>query len=309
MLKKLSLPAVVAMSVAGVAFAEPPVQAPREVNQEKSFKVEEQQVHQRANSGQQTGQPVRTQTTVPSQNAQPGVVVTDRQDAQHQGEHLNQHVADCLLLHNQEEINLAKYASEQSKDQRTKDFAAMLIRDHEAWGQKLTQFAGHDHSAAARATTSVQGQQALPVQTPADRRETREELREQGVTNRQARDVVREARDANGKVITGERVEHRAAYAGSAAGDQMYQIARDAVNNCEKLTRAQLSKEQGADFDKAFVGMQIGAHIGMLAQLQAVEPHVTGDLQQVVRDGITATQQHMAKAESLMKELKTEQKR
>ncbi|HWL11048.1 MAG TPA: DUF4142 domain-containing protein [Planctomicrobium sp.] len=294
MLKDVSFHALALAMLAGVATAAEPVQAPREVNQEKT---------------QIQVQPGTRQPGV----QQPGVQIEKRRDHVDSNRQatssLEQHVANCLALQNQEEINLARFAMERTQNPKVKEFAEMMIRDHEALNQRLQPFGNHRETASAETRTFSTENERLPVTTPAERREARQELREQGVAPRDAREIVRDGTQQGGAVITGQQpaVQHRTGFRGDQAdlGDRLYQIAKEAHKNCEQMTRDELSKENGADFDKAYLGSQIGAHIGMLAHLKACQSQVSGELQQVLKDATQTAEQHKQHAEQLKKELKT----
>jgi predicted outer membrane protein len=86
-------------------------------------------------------------------------------------------------------------------------------------------------------------------------------------------------------------------------GSQLLQIQLQAAKNCVDMTKKELSQAQGSNFDKAYVGQQIGAHIHMLASLQAAEPYVRGDFKQVVQQGIEITQKHLDEARNICRDL------
>ncbi|WP_437228560.1 DUF4142 domain-containing protein [Planctomicrobium sp. SH661] len=289
MLKTSLMSAVAALSLA--SFAQAQVQAPREVNQEQGRGAQEKQVEERAGNRviDRTGvingarrdaaNPNNANTTNRVNPGQPGVVVGERGD---HAQILNGQLADCILLHNQEEINLAKFAMEHSQNQKVKDFAQKLITDHQAFGDKLQQFAHHHNQRTTDAAAApLTSQNERPAAAP----------------------VVTQTRD-------GERTEVRVGFAGNqkSTDETWYQIEKQSVQNCEQMTRDMLSKEKGAEFDKCFIGSQIGAHMGMIAHLKAAQQHVSGDFQQVLQDGLQHSQQHLDQAEALKGELMANQK-
>ena len=64
-----------------------------------------------------------------------------------------------------------------------------------------------------------------------------------------------------------------------------------------------LSKKDGAEFDKCFVGMQITKHAAMHSKLVVLQRHTSDELQQIVSEGIQTTAKHMKAAETLMTKL------
>ncbi len=275
MLKNVSLSATVAFLVAGIATAAPPTQAPRETSQ-----------------GKEARQPMEVQ----AQPARPlATAVAQRNESL-----LEHHIARCMTLTNQEQINLSRFAAEHAQHPQVKEFVETLIRDHQNLNQRLQKFAAEQPM-----ETAATERKDIPMRTPAERREVREELRNQGESKRETREAVREALQAGAETAK-DRIEHATGYRGPSAAfeEQLYDIAKDAHKNCEQMTRDELSKHKGADFDRAFVGCQIGGHIAMLAHLKAVQSHTSGELQQIVKDAEMAVAQHKQRAEKLMSELK-----
>lgn len=286
MLRNVSFQTLALMLATGVAVAAEPAQAPTRGNQGTT------QPQVRPAAPMQPG--------AQQQQVRPGER-REQVEANRQEHHasLDVHIASCLSLANQEEVNLARFALERAHDPRVKEFAERMIRDHEALNQKLHPYTGHRIPAVTATPTFKSDGERQPAATPADRREARQELREQGATPREVREIVRDA--------TQRPMEQRTGYRGDDASvsDQLFQIAKEAHKNCEQMVREELSKEKGADFDKAFVGTQVGAHIGMLAHLKAAQPHVSGELQQIMKEATQSAEQHKQQADQLMKELKT----
>jgi predicted outer membrane protein len=189
-------------------------------------------------------------------------------------------VADCILLGTQEEIAVAQLAASKSQNPEVKQFAQMMVRDHQQSAEKLRKFALHD----VGTLTPSRGVAATD-------RGTADPANREG----------RPSRDARAEQPG--RVERQAGFAAGSLNEELYQIERKAAQECLRLTQECLNKEQGEDFDKAFIGQQIGMHIGMLAKLTASEQHVSPELRQVVREGIQSCQKHKDQAEQLMKNL------
>jgi predicted outer membrane protein len=91
-----------------------------------------------------------------------------------------------------------------------------------------------------------------------------------------------------------------------AASDPAVAMLLQIKNECLKLTQKELSQYQGAEFDKAFVGQQLGAHLGMLAQLRGSKSFASPELQKVIDEGEKMTTMHMDAAKKLMDQIKDE---
>jgi putative membrane protein len=84
---------------------------------------------------------------------------------------------------------------------------------------------------------------------------------------------------------------------------QLVAIDRKISEKCGQMTRAKLEEAPEAEFDKCFVGSQVGAHVHMLAALEVIADQANGELQQVAQDALPTVKQHLEHAETLMKEL------
>jgi predicted outer membrane protein len=73
------------------------------------------------------------------------------------------------------------------------------------------------------------------------------------------------------------------------------------------LTQRELERHQGADFDRAYIGQEIVAHLGMLAELQTIRNYAGGEFRTVVDQGIQTTQRHLEHARQIMQQLNTQQ--
>ena len=77
-------------------------------------------------------------------------------------------------------------------------------------------------------------------------------------------------------------------------------------SECLSLTQEELQDHEGAEFDKAYVGQQLGAHIAMLAELRGSKSFASPELQQPIDEGEKMTKAHMEKAKVIMSQLKDE---
>jgi len=81
------------------------------------------------------------------------------------------------------------------------------------------------------------------------------------------------------------------------------QIDRQVIDRKTQMTREELQQKQGAEFDKAFVGTTIPAHVHMIAQLEVIERQGQGQLAQIAQQARPITQQHLEHAKQLMRQL------
>lgn len=91
--------------------------------------------------------------------------------------------------------------------------------------------------------------------------------------------------------------------AGAASVDQILQLHQQAAQECLQLTKSMMQEKQGAEFDKAFAGMQVGAHVGMLAKLKASEQQASGELATLIQESQQIVKNHLDEAKQLCKQL------
>lgn len=198
---------------------------------------------------------------------------------------MNAQLADCFLIQNREEIELARFAVDHAKDERVKKFAQTMILDHEAFRDKLKGFAGHSDQILGQqtspATTNLTPIVPLPTDTPTFRLE---------------------GKRGNRIDVTASKVP-----SGSISED-WFQMELNAAQKCRKMSQESLGKLSGIQFDRAYMGSQMGMHIGLLSKLQAADEFATGDLHQVLHDAQTTVDQHRTHAEELYHDLMAEVK-
>ncbi|BBO31587.1 DUF4142 domain-containing protein [Lacipirellula parvula] len=74
-------------------------------------------------------------------------------------------------------------------------------------------------------------------------------------------------------------------------------------SECLSLTEKELGQYKGAEFDQAFIGQQLGAHVGMLAHLRGSNSFASPELQKLIAEGEKMTTMHMSEAKKIMEQL------
>lgn len=173
-----------------------------------------------------------------------------------QSANLDQHIAACALLTNQEQVALAKFAAEKADHADVKKFAEMLIEEHQQAISKI--------------------EQASP------------QLASLKLTLRNAEgDDQPAANDQQAGTI-----------------EPQLMMARQIKEECLAMTKKALSEKEGAEFDKAFVGHQVMAHMGMLAGIKGSEPFASQQMKPLLKECMKTTEQHLSKAKELKDKLK-----
>jgi predicted outer membrane protein len=174
-------------------------------------------------------------------------------------QNLDDQIAACLLLGNQEEIVLAQFAQEHAQNDLVKEFAAMLIEQHT--------------SAIAKIQEAAPDVAGLKLATSDARSAAADELGSADVSA---------GADSNPTLAMLQRIK----------------------SECLKLTEKELSEYRGAQFDNAYVGQQVGAHLGMLAELRGSKSFASPKLQKVIAAGEKMTATHLEQGKKLMGQIK-----
>lgn len=229
-------------------------------------------------------------TAVSAQEAKPNQGALPQQaNASHgagkmttQGMVTPQQLATCWALDNQEEVVLAKFAQEKSKNKDVDSFAKMIAEEHQSCLKKLNKFAPE---------ASREGY-------------LNENQVEQSRTNNNSSSAGNRTSDqANNTAANGAANPNATNNGTPTSGIDMMQLQREIAQQCISDSKKYLSTKEGDEFDKCFVGMQIAKHAAMHTKLVVLKRHTTGEMQQMVSEGIQSTEKHMKAAESLMAKL------
>ncbi|MGE0758329.1 MAG: DUF4142 domain-containing protein [Pirellulaceae bacterium] len=250
---------------------------------------------------------------------------------------LDRHIASCLALGNHEEIALAEFAMQHAQNDQVRQFAQQMIQDHrkvlgqlqrfapEAASMQLSAEAGAAGQQGRQGQAGQQGQRGQPGQAAGQARtESATDARQTAATSQSARERQTTANPATQQPGT-STAQSRDATSGArgrevptsierregsddqvAAGSyehHLMALGKQTAEECLRLTKAELQRHTGEHFAQAYIGQQVGAHIGMLAQINASEQFASPELKQVLDQGRQITQQHMDHARQLMAQL------
>jgi len=233
-----------------------------------------------------------------AQGTRPQPAPTRNQPAQPQAgarENLDAPLALEVALANDNEIILAKFAQTRTDSKEVRKFAETMEKDHGQFAQELQRFAGNlselrDH----RETRPADGRRN-PAGAPGAASGAGAENRREAVPPREA--VAPQAGAA-------PRAAAPPAGARQPAHMNVFeQIKLELADTCLDSAQRALQEEKGAEFDKCYMGMQIGAHMKMIDTLKVFEKHSSPELQQVLRKGQQTAQKHLDQAKKLMKDV------
>lgn len=89
------------------------------------------------------------------------------------------------------------------------------------------------------------------------------------------------------------------------ADSPIVSLHREIAAQCAQSTQEELGKKEGAEFDKCFMGAQLGAHMHAIDSMKVFQRHATGELRQVLDEGVQAATSHLEHAKGIMKSLET----
>jgi len=225
------------------------------------------------------------------------------------------------------EVELARFAQERAQDDEVKDFAAMMIKEHQPQVQKMGKMAGGLVNASA---ASAEGRTETRTETRRVDPDANDSGSEGARRDDDRRDDARREGRDDGARANDRREERGAARGGEARGDEARgsegattrttttttagaaghgaidwnMVHAQVADQCLKSTREELGRFKGADFDKAYMGQQIVAHMQMIDELKVLRSHATSQLQQEIDDGIEHAEHHLQEARKIMNDEK-----
>jgi len=208
---------------------------------------------------------------------------------------MDDHIASCLILGNQNEIAASKLAEQQAKHSEVKSFAKEMEREHTQYIQQLAKFASQDfQNRDLNRRSDASGSESRTTGTEA--------------TTRPAGTAAgTPAATPAGTAGTAGTVAGTTAGATAGAGGDpcavQLQMKQELADECLSSVRKELSSRQGSEFDEAYIGLQIGEHMRMIDELKVAERHASPQFQSILREGRESAQKHLEHAKQIKKTL------
>lgn len=249
-----------------------------------------------------------------------------------QGSELNDAIAAQLLLGNEEEVVLAQFAQGRAQHQQVKEFAQMMMRDHQPAIQRLQGLSpqlasvslqgagggaggrsgaqgqgGHAGASGSQGGGSASGagaggsSQSGSSQAGGTTRGGSSQAPGEGASS-PAGDTSQTASGTSGAGGAGMS----GSQAGGDSRQQMLALHRSIAEQCVAMTQRELSEKNGPEFDMAYIGQQLVAHTQMLAKLQAGQQFASGELRSFIQEAIPQVQMHRDHAKQIAEQLKGE---
>ncbi len=84
---------------------------------------------------------------------------------------------------------------------------------------------------------------------------------------------------------------------------QLIRLSQQLTNRYVELAKQELQSYPQSQFDEAYIGQQVLAHLQMLAALEVLQQHASQDLKPLLQQTETATGKHLQMARQLMQQI------
>ncbi len=204
----------------------------------------------------------------------------------HASMNVQQVVLHKLMRGNQAEIELAQIAQQEAKHDKVKQFAQMMIKDHQQALQELQ-----------RQQQSTQGDHGANASHP----------NASGVADTASGQPAAGNPGVAGQATTGQpntqNPSQHAAMQQERVPQQLVQLMDRTCTNSLEQSKEMLQQHRDKDFDMAYIGQQIVMHSMMLAELKALESDGPKQLQPIVQNAKRTTESHMKEAKQIAEQL------
>jgi predicted outer membrane protein len=110
-----------------------------------------------------------------------------------------------------------------------------------------------------------------------------------------ARTDNRQPTGATTATATGQPMEGR--------GLDLFAIHDQVGKKFLEMVESDLKQKDGSQFDKCYIGQQIGGHMHMIAEMEVLRSHVSPELAAVIDKGVETAKSHLEEAQKLAKSL------
>jgi predicted outer membrane protein len=206
---------------------------------------------------------------------------TARRGAEAAGQLDNRMLAVMLLIGNQKEIALSRFGATRTQNPEVKQFAERIIQDHSQFLSRLAQAAGaRELAPGAAGAGAAAGREAAPGEATA-------RIPGQPGATDQARATA----------------EHRQWQRYELGQSPYVNLQRELAEQCLQSAEQFLTQQQGPEFDRWFMAIQLLGHMGLRDTLKVAQKHASGEFRQTLDQGLQTTEQHLQQAEQVLRQL------
>lgn len=110
----------------------------------------------------------------------------------------------------------------------------------------------------------------------------------------------------DGQAAQGARPRSPAGGGDEALMTQMMALHQRVAQECLTLTQKELGAKEGSEFDRCYIGQQMGAHLAMLAKLKGSDEFASPQLQAFIQEATKTVQNHFDHTKKIAKTLEAE---
>lgn len=201
----------------------------------------------------------------------------DGKAGHHDAVHGEKEIAACKLVECRNEIELAKFALTKTQNPQVKEFADKMIKDHGEACKDLEKWAG-DYK-----IEKVEGKV------------------ESGASEKENSGTRLELQTKKGGVVG---VDFNAGGSHMASGALNWPaIHQEMAAKCLAAAKKELGEKEGVEFDKCYMGMQLGAHQKMIIADEVLSKYVSAESREKLEKCKTTATEHLEMAKNIMKTL------
>ena len=186
--------------------------------------------------------------------------------------------AAILQICNRGEVEMSTFVKDKLQNEKAKEFAAMMIKDHSATLEKLTNFANARPGAGAVGNT--QTDQPRP-----------------GIAVRPGEGVR-----VNAPGVDVQLGGNRSFYAPGV--NPLIQVKEEIAQECMANAKKELEGKTGPEVDKCFIGSAIVKHAEMVSTLTVFQKRAQdSQFKEMLGESLSKAQHHLEMAKNIMKTL------
>ena len=199
-------------------------------------------------------------------------------------------IAEWLSVDNQGEVALAEIAEQQASDKDVKKFAQQMLDEHTEFLQKLQ-----------RLTGVGRGEQRQGQQGQTQQGQTQQRQPQQGQARPEGQAQPRQPQQ--GQFQPGQPGQIQPQQGRPQQGLDLVMLKHQLGEQCRQSASRELQRKDGSEFDKCYMGMQIGMHMQMLDTLKVMSRYASQELDQLIEEGEKTTESHLDHAKKIMASL------
>lgn len=221
------------------------------------------------------------------------------QSGQQSGQETDAILVSWLLVDNENEVALARIAQQRATSSEVKQFAQKMIDEHQQMVQKLQQIPGVHRSGSEGMTgrESGTGREGNTGRESGTGRETGTGQSGSGQSGTNRNDPNR----PGGMGETGRTSDATGVRVNATGSLDHQRLIRDLGRKHLESATQLLQEKQGADFDKCYMGMMLGAHMKAEDQIEVFRNYASEKLRPTLDEGLKTVQAHLQHAKDLAK--------